>query len=172
MSRSSQQSSSKWINYLRDTILAALVVFAIVYWQTKDMLTTDGSVHVPQQYLVSLDQEVLPLLAEDKPNLVYFFAPWCTICALSIGNLAYLDADKINVVVIALDYASEEEVRQFVTDHKVSAKVLMGHEALKSQFQIQGYPSYYLLNEQHMITSRAFGYSTAIGLKLREVFGA
>jgi thiol-disulfide isomerase/thioredoxin len=119
---------------------------------------------------VSLDGEVLPLLAEGKPNLLYFFAPWCTVCALSIDNLEYLNPEKVNVVVIALDYSSEQAVRQFVDEHQVSATVLMGHEALKSQFQIQGYPSYYFVDEEQVVTSRAFGYSTALGLKLREVF--
>ncbi|WP_371193576.1 redoxin domain-containing protein [Glaciecola sp. SC05] len=170
MTISKQGSSSNWIRHARDVVLAALVISAIVYWQTKDMLSSDGSVGVVQQNLVSLEGEVLPLLVEGKPNLIYFFAPWCTICALSIDNLEYLNSDKINVVVVALDYSSEQEVQQFVEEHQVLAKVLMGHDALKAQFQIQGYPSYYVISEEGVVSSRAFGYSTALGLKLREAF--
>jgi hypothetical protein len=53
----------------------------------------------------------------------------------------------------------------------VSSTVLLGHDALKLEFQVQGYPSYYLLDESNTVISSSFGYSTAVGLKLREVFG-
>lgn len=161
----------KWWPYIRDFSLLLMVIVGVTLWQTKDMLDTDGSVVIEQQNLVSLDGDVLPMLATDKPNLVYFFAPWCKICALSIGNLAYLNPDKVNVVVIALDYSSEQAVYAFVREHEVSSPVFFGHEDLKAQFQIQGYPSYYLLDANNVITSRSFGYSTAVGLKLREAFG-
>ena len=172
MRRNTTLRSKPWMKHMRDAVLAAVVISLIVYWQTKDMLDSSGSVVVAQQNLVSLNKEVLPLLDKNKTNLIYFFAPWCTICSLSIGNLEYLDANKVNVVVIALDYASVEEVSQFVTEHEVSSTVLLGHADLKSQFQIQGYPSYYLVDENQVITSRSIGYSTALGLKLREVFGS
>jgi thiol-disulfide isomerase/thioredoxin len=161
----------KWWPYIRDFGLLVIVIVSVTLWQTRNMLQTDGSVLVGQQKLVSLGGEVLPMLATDRPNLVYFFAPWCTICALSINNLEYLNPDKVNVVVIALDYSSQEEVDAFVREHQVSAPVFLGHADLKAQFQIQGYPSYYLVDTNNKITSRSFGYSTALGLKLRETFG-
>jgi thiol-disulfide isomerase/thioredoxin len=168
----SKRGPRKYWVYLRDALIGIVIISAIMYWQSKDMLSADGSVHIAQQNLVSLNGEVLPLLAQDKANLVYFFAPWCSICALSIGNLSYLDPSKVNVVIVALDYSNKEAVETFVNEHKLNSQVLMGHDALKSQFQIQGYPSYYLVDENGIITSRSFGYSTAVGLKLREVFGA
>jgi hypothetical protein len=70
-----------------------------------------------------------------------------------------------------LDFGAKEEVEAFVNKHDVKAQVFLGHDDLKSQFSIQGYPSYYLLDEQSKIVSSSFGYSTALGLKLREVFG-
>lgn len=167
----STSTSSRWWPYVRDFSLLVIVIVGVTLWQTRNMLQTDGSVLIEQQNLVSLDGEVLPMLANDRPNLVYFFAPWCTICALSIDNLEYLNPQKVNVVVIALDYSSREEVHAFVREHKVSAPVFFGHSDLKAQFQIQGYPSYYLVDANNKITSRSFGYSTAVGLKLRETFG-
>lgn len=163
--------SNKWFIRGRDALLLLIVIGAVVAWQTRGMLTTNGTVNIPQQNIVSLSGEVLPLLTYDKPNLIYFFAPWCTVCSLSIGNLAYLDQEKVNIVVIALDYSSIEEVRRFVEEHEVQNTVLLGQNELKEQFAIPGYPSYYLLDENHDVVSRSFGYSTAVGLKLREVFG-
>lgn len=170
MGKKNLTKRAKWKIFARDLTFAVLVISGLMYWQTKDMLNSDGSVVVQQQNMITLDGEVVPLLAKDKTNILYFFAPWCRICALSIGNLSYLDPEKVNVVVIALDFGSKQEVQQFVEQHQVSANVLMGHEALKSQFQIQGYPSYYVVDDEQVIKSRVFGYSTAIGLKLRELF--
>ncbi|MFC4701369.1 redoxin family protein [Glaciecola siphonariae] len=171
MLKKEHSKTPKWLGYLRDAAVLLIVIAAIMYWQTRDMLASDGSMRVQQQNLVSLNGNVVPLLAENKPTLVYFFAPWCSVCALSIGNLAYLDEHKINVVVIALDYPNREAVEQFVDEHDVSSTVLFGHDTLKTQFQIQGYPSYYLINTKQEVISKSYGYSTAMGLKLREVFG-
>lgn len=161
----------KWWTWLRDIVLFVLIFTAISMWQARDMLSTDGSTVVAQQNLVSLDGNVAPLLATDKANLIYFFAPWCQVCSHSIGNLEYLNPDKVNVVVIALDYASQEDVAAFIAKHDVNSRVFLGHSRLKQQFQIKGYPSYYMLDENQKVVSSSYGYSTALGLKLREVFG-
>lgn len=163
--------TNKWFVWTRDILLIVGVFVGITTWQARDMLDTDGSVIIQQQNLVSLQGEVLPLLSDEKPNLIYFFAPWCQICALSIGNLDYLNPESVNVVVIALDFGAKEEVQAFVDKHEVHNTVLLGHDALKQQFSVQGYPSYYLVDQNNTVVSSSFGYSTAIGLKLREVFG-
>lgn len=163
--------TNKWFVWARDLVLFMAIVLGVMAWQSKDMLSTDGSVRISQQNLVSLQGQVSPLLSDEKSTLIYFFAPWCQICALSIGNLDYLNADKVNIVVVALDYGAREEVLKFVEDHKVSATVLLGQNELKSLFAIQGYPSYYLVDKDFKVLSSSYGYSTALGLKLREVFG-
>ena len=163
--------ANKWFVWSRDLLLLALIMIAVMAWQSKDMLSTDGSVRIKQQNLVSLQGEVKPFLSEQKTNLIYFFAPWCQICALSIGNLEYLNTEKVNIVVVALDYGSKEEVLEFVNKHGVTSTVLLGQNELKKQFAIQGYPSYYLIDKDHNVISSSYGYSTALGLKLREVFG-
>ncbi len=161
----------KPLSLFRDFMLLCLVIFAITWWQTRDMLATNGSEVIKPQYLVALDQTVQPLFNTQKPNLVYFFAPWCQVCALSIGNLQYLNEDKINIVVVALDYSSQEEVADFVKSHSLGTQVLLGTNELKQAFKISAYPSYYLIDANGKITSRSVGYSTALGLKLREAFG-
>jgi hypothetical protein len=47
---------------------------------------------------------------------------------------------------------------------------LLGHEGLKQQFKIQGYPTYYILDEQQKVLAKSYGYSIALGLKLKEIF--
>ncbi len=164
------RSKKKWV-WARDIILALVVFTAITVWTTRNMLDTDGSVQVAQANVVSLEGNVESLLSNTKPNLVYFFAPWCQICDLSIQNLNYLDHDKVNVVAIALDYQTREEVVDFVARNELDNPILLGTNELKQTFNVQGYPSYYLIDQEYTVIGKSFGYSTALGLKLRETFG-
>lgn len=160
----------KWHIWLRDLIVLCAIVFAVNAWQSRNMLDADSNMMFDAQLLVSLDGEISTLVNPDKPTLIYFFAPWCKVCSLSIGNLAYLDEHKLNIVRVALDYANVEEVQAFANKHNISSQILLGHEGLKQQFKIQGYPTYYILDEQQKVRAKSYGYSTALGLKLRQVF--
>lgn len=160
----------RWRIWLRDGVVLLVVMLAVTAWQSRNMLDVDSQVITGQQLLVGLDGKTGSLTAVDKPTLIYFFAPWCQVCSLSIGNLGYLDESKVNIVRVALDYASIEEVEEFAKQHNISEQVLLGHNSLKQQFQIQGYPTYYILDEKQKVVAKSYGYSTALGLKLRQVF--
>jgi thiol-disulfide isomerase/thioredoxin len=139
-------------------------------WQSQGMLDVNSNVQVASQLLVGLDGQTSTLIKSDKPTLLYFFAPWCKICSLSIGNLEYLDTNQLNIVKVALDYSNVEAVQDFANKHNISSHILLGHEVLKQQFKIQGYPTYYILDEQQKVLAKSYGYSTALGLKLRQIF--
>ncbi len=151
-------------------LVLCAIIFAVNTWQSRNMLDVDSNVVVKNQLLVGLDGQTSPLIKPDKPTLIYFFAPWCKICSLSIGNLEYLNSDKLNIVRVALDYSNVEEVQDFADKHNISSQILLGHAGLKQQFKIQGYPTYYILDDQQKVLAKSYGYSTALGLKLRQVF--
>jgi thiol-disulfide isomerase/thioredoxin len=160
----------KWHIWLRDVVVICVIIFAVNAWQSRNMLDVDSSVMVDTQLLVRLDGQTSTLIKPDKPTLIYFFAPWCEVCSLSIGHLEYLNQDKINIVRVALDYSNVEAVQDFAERHNISSQILLGHAGLKRQFQIQGYPTYYILNDRQKVLSTSYGYSTALGLKLRQIF--
>ena len=165
----------RWYIWLRDIALWCAVFFVISVWQSRNMLDIDSNIVIEKKLLVGLDGQMSTLLKPDKPTLIYFFAPWCQACALSIGNLEYLNLDKINIVRVALDYSNVEQVQRFAEQHNISSQILLGHESLKQQFKIRGYPTYYIvdeqfMNKQHKVLAKSYGYSTALGLKLRQIF--
>ncbi|GAC18840.1 TlpA family protein disulfide reductase [Paraglaciecola arctica] len=160
----------KWHIWLRDLGILGAIFVAISVWQSRDMLDIDSHLLLKDQLLVSMDGQTNTILKADKPTLIYFFAPWCKICSLSIGNLEYLDTNKLNIVRIALDYTNVEEVQDFADKHNISSQILLGHKGIKQQFKIQGYPTYYILDQQQKVLAKSYGYSTALGLKLRQVF--
>lgn len=156
-----------WLGIGRDLLLFGIVIFAISSWQSRDLLEADGSVQVDPQQLVGLNGQTQALTEPGKRTLVYFFAPWCNVCALSIGNLDYIESDDLNIVRVALDYQTSNEVQSFVDRYEVEGRVLLGTDFHKRQFQVPGYPTYYLLDEESNVVSSSFGYSTALGLKLK-----
>ena len=160
----------KWHIWLRDLLVLCVIFFAANEWQSRDMLEVDANLVLDNQVLVGLDGQTESLVKADKPTLLYFFAPWCKVCSLSIGNLEYLDFDKVNIVRVALDYSNVEEVRSFADKHNITSQILLGHDGLKQQFKVKGYPTYYIVDDQQKVLARSYGYSSALGLKLRRVF--
>ncbi|MBT1063527.1 TlpA family protein disulfide reductase [Bowmanella sp. Y26] len=147
--------------------LVLLVALGALYqWQTRNLLETGNQ--VPDTHLPLLSGGSSPLTEEGKPTLVYFFAPWCSICAASIGNLEALESDELVIRRVAMDYASLEDVSEFVRDNEVAGDVLIGHEGLKQQFRVLGYPTYYLLDANQRVVASDMGYSTSMGLKVRK----
>jgi thiol-disulfide isomerase/thioredoxin len=159
------------LGWSRDLLIFAAMVWVINWWQTKDMLSAAGDVQIPSLQLARLDGSATDLLAPaaNKPTILYFFAPWCSVCRLSINNLEYVDPNNANVYVIALDYANTNEVQAFVDDVGLTLPVHMGYDELKQMFQIRAYPSYFVLDENFIVRDRTLGYSTALGLKARSL---
>ncbi len=161
-----KNSLYKW---LRDSLVVIAVFWAVNMWQTKEMLPTDGSVAVQAVELMGIDDEnhVLFENSNDMPTLVYFFAPWCQVCKMSIANLNGLDTQKVNVVRIALDYRNASQVIDFAAATRSEGPILLGDSSIKNTFQVPGYPSYYLLNKHQQVVGRSMGYSTEWGMQLK-----
>ncbi|SEL15190.1 Thiol-disulfide isomerase or thioredoxin [Colwellia chukchiensis] len=130
--------------------------------------SSNGELPIIHQ-LSTLDNKTLSLQANGQKTIVYFFAPWCQICHMSIGNLQSLFERKphIKVIAVALDFVDQNEVAAFTERHQLTFPVALGNEAVKQDFQVQGYPSYYVLDEENTVISRSLGYSSELGLYLR-----
>jgi len=158
-------------SFLLNSGLIAVVFFGVLAFQSRNMLAADGEV-APELRGTTLTGQPYDLQdASARPALVYFFAPWCKICAVSSGNLNRLrrwrDTEEIEIVAVALDWGAAEEVRDYVERHELNITVVLGDANIARQWQIQAYPSYYVLNSEHRIVRRDVGYSSQIGLWLR-----
>ena len=157
-------TTSSWT---RDLLLGALIVLGFLMWQNRNLLDTDGSIQLNAQNFIDLQGDIYSLEPSDKKTVVYFFAPWCAVCKLSIGNLDAVNTDEYNVIRVALDYQSQEEIEAFVKNNEVTGTILLGGEQHKTRFNISAYPTYYVLNEDLEVIRSDMGYSTYLGLKLR-----
>ena len=127
----------------------------------------------PNFRLLDLNYQPQNLFIEnsDKPAIVYFFAPWCSICRFSMDNLQniYQRNPDIHIVAVALDYANKEEVDVFVERMGLEFPILMGNEEVKKAYKVSAYPSYYVFDEEQNVAHRSMGYSTELGLYLRSL---
>ncbi len=121
--------------------------------------------------VTTLSGDTVSLTEFDQTTIVYFFAPWCQICHASIGNLQarYQKNQQLNVIAVALDFTNVEQVLDFTNQHQLTFPIALGNEAIKQSFEISGYPSYYVINEENMIVSKSLGYSSELGLYLRSL---
>ena len=147
------------------------IFFAINWWQERHLLNHQSDNKAPHAQLVSIDGKNYQLPADKQNHLIYFFAPWCTICDLSIGNI---EAHKQNLIdkgyqvyYVALSWQNQEEIQTFAKEHQLSFPVLLGTEQTGLDYSIKGFPTYYLINSQGQVVSGSQGYSTELGIWLR-----
>lgn len=154
--------------FLLNGALLTAVFFGVATFQTRNMLDTDGE-SAPTLKGVTLTGEPYDLAdASTRPVLVYFFAPWCKICGASADNLTRLrrwrDIEALEIIAVALDWSSFEEVRDYARRHQLNVTVVLGDADVARQWKIRAFPSYYVLNSEHQIVRRDLGYSTQFGL--------
>lgn len=148
-------------------LIAVVLIVQLVAW-VRERSLLPANAQAPMFYHPSLQHGWLSrddLLG--KPTVLYFFAPWCGICKYSMPNLEALQRDGWNIVAVALSYQDRDEVQDFVADLNLSMPVLLGNDQLLQDYQIRGFPTYYVLNEQGQVQRKSFGWSSRIGLELR-----
>ena len=151
--------------YCKDVTIVTVVFFGITAWQERNLLANDQpATNFSLPIHESTDTSLL--FSPGRQTLVYFFAPWCSICKLSIGNLSAVNND-VNTVAVALDYQSANEITEFVGNQDVQVPVLLGNKLVGQSYKISAFPTYYLIDANGNIAEKSMGYSSSLGLRLR-----
>jgi len=164
---------------LRNFAIQALIFVAVFqgisFLRESSMLSTDTEMSATNNLsftqVPTLMGETVSLNSEGKKTVIYFFAPWCQVCHVSIGNLQslYEKNEHLNVIAVVMDYTSIDEVMDFTKQHQLSFPIALGNEEIKQAFSISGYPSYYVISEENSIIGKSMGYSSELGLYLRSL---
>lgn len=135
------------------------------------LLDTDGSMPVPSLEVKMPSGEAVNLTQyNDQKTLYYFWAPWCTVCKVSMKNLQdfYRDnKDDVRVVAVALSYDSKQEVMDYIADNEYEFDYVLGNINVSEAFKIQGFPTYYIADDKGMLVSKSMGYTSELGMKIR-----
>ena len=156
-----------WMSLVFDVALILMVFFAIHSWQTRDLPIDEPA---PGTVLNLLDGSGFQsAVTVGEAGIIYFFAPWCFYCRHSIDNLDELvSGGKLAWArLVALEYGSLDEVREFISETGVNLPVLLGGQQTTNDWQIRAFPTYFVIDSEGNIVSRSVGYSTKIGLQAR-----
>ncbi len=159
----------------RRLVLELLVVVAIVAavqaWRARDLLPVDERTPAPPLELRDLQGRNWSTAdLAGRPAVIYFFAPWCKVCAASTPQLRWFHrwrGDDVTILMVGLDWTSQEELREYASRHAVSMPVLAGLASTGASWKVRGYPTYYILDARGHIAARDVGFTTALGLWLR-----
>lgn len=168
MSRSLPPRNRSLLRFAAELLGIALILGGFYAWQTRNLLPAD--LHTaPALRAPSLGGSSVDVgLIEADVILVYFFAPWCKVCAASSGNLESLRSlrseDDLAVLLVALDWHTESEVDDYVKRHEITVPVLLGDRKIAHDWNIYAYPTYYILDDRKRVIRRDLGYSTLAGL--------
>ena len=151
------------------------VLFHFISWIRETSLLETNQVapqfELPIATLAATEQQFLSLEnLKGKPSILYFWAPWCSVCRVSMPNLeSYYQKNKddVNVVGIVLNYQSTTEVADFLDEKNITLPTILGDAKTSEEFLIQGFPTYYVLDANGVIKSKSMGYSSEIGLTVR-----
>lgn len=164
----------KLTGLLLNVLLFVAVLVAVTAFQSRNMLSTAGT-PAPTLSGPMLGGGRYDIAAVDnRPTIVYFFAPWCRICAASSDNLTRLrrwrDEESLEILAVALDWQTLDEVRDYVERYEIDLPVVLGDRQTAADWRIHAYPTYYVLDSEKRVRRRDLGYTTQLGLFWRSLF--
>ena len=146
------------------------IFIAASTWQQRNMLDKNQQVPIDDLRLLDIEGNLFQYSLNTSQNdtFIYFFAPWCSVCHASIDNIEAIKAaelEGLSILIIALDWQTVDEVKGFMSEHELSVPVLLGTREIQQAFKIQGFPSYYLIAKEGIISTKGIGYTTELGMR-------
>ena len=154
------------VRWMREFAIFAGIFLAVTAYQTRDLL--DRGTPLPIASLPQLDGERVDFAAfKGKPTLLYFWAPWCSVCKTNAHNVEDVVDEDYNIASIALSYEDLAQVRTFATQYNMPKPVLLGGREESTSFNISAFPTIYVLNREGEVAFATMGYTSELGLRAR-----
>ena len=150
-----------------------LIVLGVYAYQSRNLLPAELQ-PAPALSALTLGGAFYDLREHAAPaTLVYFFAPWCHICAASASNIKYLrnlrSDHELRILMVALDWQTRTEVQEYADRHEITVPVLLADTRVAGDWNIYAFPTYYILDAHNRVIRRDLGYSTFAGLWWRSM---
>jgi peroxiredoxin len=156
---------------LLELLAVILIVGGLQAWRTRDLLPAGERSAAPSFTLLDLDgRQWSTADLAGRPAVIYFFAPWCGVCAASSAQLRWFHrwrGGDVQILLVGLDWSRPGELREYATQHGLTMPVLAGDRDTAAAYRIRGYPTYYAVDAQGHIARRNMGLTTVAGLWFR-----
>ncbi|QIZ76447.1 TlpA family protein disulfide reductase [Ferrimonas lipolytica] len=144
------------------TIVSYLIIGLLALWfggmaRGMMMAPVSGAIDTtPLPTLAGQPQQ----LTSGEPQLIYLFAPWCTICELTSPAVVKWQQQQRNVVAVAASYQHQAEVEAFVATHALDrTTVFLATEQLQQQLDLVAFPTFIIIDSDGSLISKRIGYS-------------
>jgi peroxiredoxin len=153
-------------------VIFAALFYALNIWQTRNLLPDNEQAPDFNQITIS----GIPAKLSDfgsRRKVLYFYAPWCSICKITAGALEQLDGPdykgRLAIVTVGLSYNNVAELSQFMESHNLEATHIAGDDQMARDYRIQAFPTLYILDENNRIVSQSIGLKTRADLALLQL---
>lgn len=156
---------ARMFSVLRQILIFLAVIVVIGQWQSRHLPSGDAPLSMVSNF--AGESSSIPL--KGSIAILYFFAPWCGVCRVSMPNLDTVQSyfPGVSILAVALDFETPDEVKKFASDIGVTIPVLLGSESVRNQWNIDAYPSYVVIDADGKIRGSSIGYSSQLGMILR-----
>ncbi len=160
-------NSSRWRKWGRrgiELLVILTLFFALRAWQQRDIVTGPA----PELAGTLLDGQPVSLAElHGNPVLVYFWATWCSVCALEENSIDAL-AGRYHVITVAMQSGSDAEVISYLEENGLSFPVLNDPRGVfANNWGVRAVPASFVIDANGQIRFTEVGYTTGIGLRGR-----
>ena len=142
----------------------------VTAWHGRNLISKQTP--APSFRLPSLSGE--PVALKDlrgRRVLLYFFAPWCKVCDLSISNLNWVrkfwSEESLSILSVALSFRELQSIEVFLERNALDIPVLIGTPEIINAYRIHAFPTIYVINASGDIDGSTVGYASTLGLLWR-----
>lgn len=151
-----------------------LIIFIITLTLVMNIISYYNSLDLNKDELTINNFKLLDdsnyIVPQDKPLLIHFWATWCPTCKFEAPNIEKISQDY-EVITIAVQSGTNEEVKKYLDEHKLTFKVVNDGDGIFAQkFNIKAYPSTFIYDENKNLRFTEVGYTTTFGLYFRMMF--
>lgn len=157
--------AAKWRSFTINVLVFMILVAGIRYWQQRDMVSGAA----PALHGLTLTVQPYTLAAHsEKPVLVHFWASWCSICRAGQGSIAALAQDNANVITVAMQSGTPEEVSRHMHEQGINFPVVNDQDGMLSRaWGVHAVPASFIIAPDGKMRFVEVGYTTGLGLRLR-----
>lgn len=157
--------SINWRSLAINLLVFVVVMVGIRFWQQRDIVT--GPAPVLQGATLANQAYKLPARPA-QPVLVHFWATWCPVCRAEQGSIADMAKNNPNVITIAMQSGTPEEVSRYMREQGIDFPVLNDADgSISAAWGVHAVPASFIITTDGQIKFVEVGYTTSIGLRLR-----
>ena len=164
-----QRRSTRWA---MDIALVVVLILAISAFQSRHLLSGDDP--LPPVELEALDGTTISLDELDaRRTVIYFWTTWCAVCDVQSGAISSLHdraGDNLDVISVVLSYENRQQIEDHVAEEEIDYPVYLGTNAVAHAFNVESYPTVYIIDDDQRIRHGLVGYTTGFGLQARTWF--